>query len=146
MTHLPHGGFSLLLTFFSLLWFSSDEPSLGTLRPTYMSSAELLAVGIFIGQSKMEIMSHRVTWVYVWILSSWGATQQKVKPQQNTIWIKNDFIHLKHSRHWVRKTVIYVNLQRNRNHPNIIPERRETRNFTRNSGTHETISHNSTHS
>jgi hypothetical protein len=50
---LTHGDFLFLLTFFSLSWFPSNIPSLGTLNPAYISSAQLLAVGIFIHLSEI---------------------------------------------------------------------------------------------
>ena len=59
MAHLTYGSFSLLL----FLWFLPLLQSLENLNSTYVSSAQLLAVGIFIYQS--EITWGRVTWVYV---------------------------------------------------------------------------------
>ena len=52
---------------------SSTTPSQGTLNPTYVSSAQLLAVSIFIYQSEITRgQGHSVTWVYIEILLSLG--------------------------------------------------------------------------
>jgi len=42
-------------TFFSVMWFSSDPPSPGTLNPAYITFAQLLADGIFIYQSEITL-------------------------------------------------------------------------------------------
>ena len=51
MAHLTHGGGFLPLQFF-LSHFSSDFPRPRNPKPAYVSSAQLLAVGIFIHQSE----------------------------------------------------------------------------------------------
>jgi hypothetical protein len=73
MTHLTHGCF-LLSSHSSPLRGSLLTPSLGTLNPTYVSSASPINCWhlYLLVRNNLGVKSHSVTWIYVWTLSSLG--------------------------------------------------------------------------